>query len=138
VKLDQRLVDAAVELMNRRFTSHELAGAAAMYTREGALLTSTFKYKKNDHATLCYETGAICEAHKLGHTPSAIVCVARGIDSDRVVIFTPCGICQERLYFWGSDIEVGVPDPSDPTRWVARRLDEVQPYHWAKVLQDED
>ncbi|MFD5764547.1 hypothetical protein ACFWIN_01805 [Streptomyces sp. NPDC127049] len=37
----------------------------------------------------------------------------------------------ERLAPWGPDVEVGVPDPEDSTRWLARTLIEVNPYHWA-------
>ena len=132
--LDQQLVDAAIDLMNRRFRPDAWAGAAAMATREGAVLTSLYMDRGYGSAGLCYETGAICEAHKLGHTVTASACVARAPHSDRVLILTPCGICQERLFYWGADVEVAVPDPEDPTKWRAMRLRDVQPHFWAKVL----
>ena len=136
MRINQRLVDAAIDLMNQRFSQEEWAGAAAMYTREGALLTSLYMDRGYGGAGLCYETGAICEAHKLGHTVTASVCVARAPHSDRIVILTPCGICQERLFYWGADVEVAVPDPADPTIWQAKTLREVQPHFWAKVYDD--
>src|SRR5260370_14370182 len=137
MKLDQRLVDAAIELMNTHFPKGEWGGAAAMYTREGDLLTSIGADSPNPAAGLCYETGCICEAQKLGHTVTASACVCRPPNSDKILILTPCGICQERLFFWGSDVEVAVPDPHDPGQWIAKTLTEVQPYYWRNVFESE-
>jgi cytidine deaminase len=134
MRLDQRLVDAAIDLMNKCYSADEMAGAAAMYTREGDLLTSTYRFVSNDNSILCYETGAICEAHKLGHSITASVCVARTPPSDKVLILTACGICQERLFYWGPEVEIAVPSPDDPSRWIAKKLGDVQPYFWAKVF----
>jgi cytidine deaminase len=132
--LDQNLVDAAIELMNRRFPKDGEAGAAAMYTEEGEILTSVSPDIPNWVAGLCHETGAICEAYKLGHKVTASVCVSREANSDKVLILTPCGLCQERLFMWGPDVEVAVPDPEDASRWIAKKLSEVQPYYWYKVF----
>ena len=49
---------------------------------------------------------------------------------------TPYGICQERLFHWGDQVEVATPDPDDARKWVAKTLDEVQPYYWVKALRD--
>jgi cytidine deaminase len=135
MKLDQRLLDAAIELMNRRFPKDTWGGAAAMYTQEGDLLTSLAVESPNDGAGLCHETGSICEAHKLDHAVTASVCVCRAPNSDSIFILTPCGICQERLFYWGPDVEVAVPDPGDPTKWIAKKLSEVQPYYWHKIFE---
>lgn len=137
MKLDQRLVDAAIELMNTRFPKDQWGGAAAMYTREGDLLTSIGADSPNPAAGLCYETGCLCEAQKLRHTVTASVCVCRPATPEKILILTPCGICQERLFFWGPDVEVAVPDPQDASRWLAKRLSEVQPYYWRNVLPAE-
>ena len=134
MKIDQKLVDAAIELAKKRYPEGQLAGAVAMYTKEGDLLTSTYPYGDTVRQRLCYETGAICEAHKLGHNITASVCVVRRTGKNDFVIFTPCGVCQERLFFWGPDVEVAVPDENDPTKWVAKTLKEIQPYYWAEVL----
>ncbi len=133
MKINQKLVDSAIELLNNRYKHRELAGASAAYTSEGEILTST--YNKNTDAVLCYETGIICEAHKRNATITAIVSVLRRTGSDKILIITPCGICQERLYFWGDDVEVAVPNPQDPTKWNVKTLKEVQPFYWGKVLE---
>jgi cytidine deaminase len=134
MKLDQRLVDAAIELMNAHYPVGKWGGAAAMYTREGDLLTSIGAAAPNSAVELCYETGCICEAQKLGHTVTASVCVCRPENSEQILILTPCGVCQERLFFWGPEVEVAVPDPNNPSRWMAKTLREVQPYYWRNVL----
>ncbi len=53
------------------------------------------------------------------------------------MIATPCGLCQERLFHWGGNVEVAVPDPTDGTRWLTRTLDQIQPYYWAKVFRSD-
>jgi cytidine deaminase len=134
MSLDQALVDAAVDLATERWPTGE-SGAAAMYTDDGRTLTSVYVESPNDMATLCHETGSICEAHKLNRRVVASVCVSRESDRDPFVILTPCGICQERLAYWGLDVEVAVPAPDDPTEWRARTLSEVQPHYWRNAVE---
>lgn len=75
---------------------------------------------------------AICEAHKLGEAVIACVCVSREDADSTFVILPPCGICCERLAFWGGEVEVGVPRDDDPTGWVAKRLRQVFPHYWSR------
>ncbi|GER90689.1 cytidine deaminase [Dictyobacter vulcani] len=135
--LDQRLVDAAIALMNKRFPKNEDSGAAALYTADGNILTSVSPDIPNGAAALCHETGAICEAYKLEQKVIASVCVYRAANSEAILILAPCGICQERLFMWGPDVEVAVADPLDASKWIAKKLSEVQPYYWCKVFADE-
>ncbi len=133
MRLDQDLVDAALELLERRFPGEE-GIAAAMYTDDRDVLTSVFFEPEWGSGMLCAETGAICEAEKLDKRVTASVCVSRLSGEDPVMILTPCGICQERLFHWGDGLEVAVPDPTDPTRWMAKTLKEVQPYYWVNAF----
>ena len=100
-EVDQKLVDTAISFVQKRFPTEPWAGAAAMYTNDGQILISTSPECVNDSVSLCHETGAICEAHKLDKKVTASVCVSRD-DQGRFHILTPCGVCQERLYVWGS------------------------------------
>ena len=70
-----------------------------------------------------------------GLTITASACVARAPRSDDILVLTPCGICQERLFHWGDQVEVAVPDPADPTRWMTKTLREIQPYYWVNVFK---
>lgn len=134
MRLDQKLVDAAIELLETRYPDTE-GVAAALYTEDGQILTGVSFQPELDGGGLCAETGPICEAEKLNKRITASACVTRYTSAGgKIVILTPCGICQERLFRWGGEVEVAVPDPEDPTRWAARTLAEVQPYHWVNVF----
>lgn len=130
-KLDEALVEAARALLRERFPAGE-GVASALYTADGEVLTSVYFDPDGGVASLCAETGALLEAHKRGKAVEAIACVARDGPDAPVRVLSPCGVCQERLVHWGYDVEVAVPDPADPTRWVSKRLHEVQPFHWRR------
>jgi cytidine deaminase len=135
--VDQTLFDAAVALLNSRFPGQE-GIAAAMYTADGDILTSVYFEPEWGSAMLCAEAGACCEAQKLGKAIVASVCVSRLSGDAPTLVLTPCGICQERLFHWGPDVQVAVPAPDDPTRWESKSLGEVQPYHWVNAFRQTD
>ena len=132
--IDQKLVDAAIGLLEKRFVGTE-GIAAALYTADGDILTSVFFEPEWGGGGLCAETGAICEAEKLGKRVTASVCVSRLSSDDPIMILTPCGICQERLFHWGGEVEVATPHPDDPQQWVSKTLAEVQPYYWVNAFK---
>jgi len=134
--MDQRLVDAAIDQMNRRWPAGEQGGAAAVELADGQILTSVCLDNINGGVSLCHETGAICQAYTLDEQVVASICVVREAGSDEVVVLTPCGICQERLALWGPQVQVGVADDSAPAGWGARTLLEVNPYYWAARFAD--
>jgi cytidine deaminase len=133
IVVDQDLCDAAVELAAARYPAG-WGGAAAMYTADGRILTSVYVETPNSGSELCMETGSICEAHKLGVAITASVCVSRESEDEPFLILSPCGICQERLAFWGGDVHVAVPHPDDPRKWQSKPLRKVQPYYWRKAF----
>jgi cytidine deaminase len=129
--LDQRLIDAATGFMERRFPGQAWAGAAAMYAEDGEILVSTAPDFANSAVALCYEVGAICEAYAKGKKIVATACVSRAED-DRIVILPACGVCQERLWYWGGNVEVAVPLDHDGTKWKTATLAEMAPHYWRK------
>lgn len=135
MKLDQALVDAAIDLLEQRFPT---AGgiAAALYTDDGQILTSVVFEPEWGGGGLCAETGAICEAVKLDKRITASACVSRLSGDSPILILTPCGICQERLFHWGESVEVATPAAQDARRWVAKTLGEVQPYYWVNAFKE--
>ncbi|EHK80153.1 cytidine deaminase [Saccharomonospora azurea] len=132
MELDQRLVDAAVEQMERRGRTE----AAAVYLHDGRILTSVALDNLNAAATLCAETGAICQAHTLGASITASVFVSRWDGGRDHSVLAPCGICQERLALWGPDVQVGVADPVAESGWSVRTLRELNPYYWGVHFAD--
>jgi cytidine deaminase len=136
MNLDQRLIDAAVDQVNRRWPAEEYGGAAAVYLEDGQILTSVGLDNINGGVTLCHETGAICQAYTLNKRVAASVCVGREPGSSEIFVLAPCGICQERLALWGPEVQVGVADPSSPSGWTARTLLEVNPFYWGARYAD--
>ena len=134
MKLDDGLVAAARELLEVRFPGAE-GITSAMYTEDGTVLTSVVFEPEWGGGGLCAETGALCEAEKLGKKVTASVCLSRLSGEHPTVVLTPCGVCQERLFHWGGSVEVAVPAPGEPTTWLARTLDEVQPYYWVNAFE---
>src|SRR3990172_2435211 len=135
-RLDQTLVEAAIELLESRFPKSE-GIAAAVRTDDGLILTSVVFDPEWGGGGLCAETGAILEAHKLGKRVVAVACVSRLSRNAPIIVLTPCGICQERLFHWSGAVEIAIPDPNDPTKWVSKTLVEVQPYYWVNVYKQE-
>ncbi|MEH0577719.1 cytidine deaminase [Streptomyces sp. B21-108] len=132
MSVDHELVDAAIELARTRFPGEDWSGAAALRLDDGTILTSVAPDVPNTAVSLCHETGAICEAFKLGRRVVASVCVTAADDNRGYWILAPCGVCQERLFTYGPDVEVPVPDPKDPHRWHTLRLRDVQPHRFAR------
>jgi cytidine deaminase len=132
--VDQALVNAAIDLAATRFNGEPWSGAAAVRLDNGTILTSTGPDAPNVAASLCHETGAICEAFKLGRTVIATVCVTAAENTGEYWILAPCGICQERLLAYGPNVEVAVPVPGNPTQWHTLRLRDVQPHWYGRVF----
>jgi cytidine deaminase len=133
--LDQSLVHAAIQQALSRFPTG-YAGAAAVRTETGRVITSVSFDPPNSGAALCHEAGAYCEANRLGEAVIASVCVSRSSPDRPFFILSPCGICQERLALWGPNVEVAVAVPGQPSKWQSRRLAEIQPHYWRNAVQD--
>lgn len=133
MSIEQTLYDTAVELVKKRYPTG-WGGAAAMYTKGAKILTSVAPEVLVDQANLCIETGAILEAHKFNDPVTHSICVVREDVNSKFMVLTPCGICQERLFYWGGDVKAAVSMEND--RLVFKTLKEIQPYHWSKAYSD--
>lgn len=133
MNIEQKLYQAAIDLVEKRYPSGWV-GAAAMYTEEGQILTSVAPDVINASTELCMETGAILEAHKFNTRITHTICVAREDENAVFKILTPCGVCQERLFYWGEDVKAAVTDASG--RLDYKTLQEIQPYHWHKAYEE--
>ena len=133
--LEKKLYDSAVGLIREKYPS-DWGGAAAMALEDGTILTSIAPEVIVASTELCMETGAILEAHKLGKRVTHSICVVRDDEHSEFKVLSPCGVCQERLIYWGADVRVAVSLPGKDT--VFKTLSEVQPYHWTAAYPDED
>lgn len=133
MNIEQKLYQAAIDLIEKRYPSG-WGGAAAMYTQDNQILTSIAPDVINASTELCIETGAILEAHKLNTTVTHTICVVREDENSKYTILTPCGVCQERLFFWGENVKAAITNSDDSL--VFKALKEIQPYHWYKAYED--
>ncbi|MCY6370245.1 cytidine deaminase [Clostridium ganghwense] len=135
MNIEQELYKRAVDFIKQRYPI-DWGGAAVMYTEDGDFLISVAPEVHNEGASLCIETGAICEAHKLMKKVTHSICVVRDDENSPFKILTPCGICQERLFYWGDDVKVGVYSKED--KIIFKTLKEVQPYYWYEAYRDDE
>ncbi|MGE8001620.1 cytidine deaminase [Lysinibacillus sp. NPDC093190] len=130
--IEQKLYQSAVELIEKRYPSG-WGGAAALYTEDGQILTSVAPDVINASTELCMETGAILEAHKLNTKVTHSICVARENENSVFIVLTPCGVCQERFFYWGENVKAAITNPNGEL--IFKTLKEIQPYHWYKAYE---
>lgn len=126
--IEKEMFDKAVDFLNERYGENKTGGVAVLRIETGEYLISIWPEVNNTSADLCAETGAICEAHKLNKKVTHSICVCRGEDNEPYEILTPCGICQERLMYWGKDVKCAISTKDN--RIVFKTLEEIQPYYW--------
>lgn len=130
--IEQRLYQTAIELIQRRYPKG-WGGAAAMYTENGTILTSVAPEVINASTELCIETGAILEAHKLNTRITHSICVVRDDEMSPFKVLTPCGVCQERLFYWGPKVKAALSSQNGDLTY--KTLDEIQPFHWLNAYK---
>ncbi|KIL53519.1 putative deaminase [Jeotgalibacillus alimentarius] len=133
MSIEQALYDEAVHVITERYPKG-WGGAAAVRLEDGTVLTSVAPEIINDSTNLCIETGAILEAHKLNRKVTHSICVVRDDEKSACKVLSPCGICQERLFYWGQAVKVAVTVPSQSLTF--KTLAEVQPYHWTAAYEE--
>jgi len=132
--IEQRLFEAATDLIKSRYPNG-WGGAAAMATDDGQILTSVAPEVMNASTELCIETGAILEAHKLNCRITHTMCVVRDDEQAPFKILTPCGVCQERLNYFGPDVLAAVTNSEQVL--LFKSLQQLQPYHWSNAYPSE-
>lgn len=130
--IENKMYLLAVDLIKKRYPKG-WGGAAVIRTEEDDYYTSVPIEVKNESASLCIETGAICEAHKYNKKVTHCLCVVRDDENSDFKVLTPCGICQEKLNYWTGNVLVGVTNKENDLKFVA--LKELQPYHWINAYK---
>lgn len=132
--LEAELFQEAVDFIKDRYPNG-WGGAAVLRTTTGKYLYSVAIETCNAGAGLCIETGAICEAHKIEERVTHSICVVRDSEKSPFKVLTPCGICQERLQYWGN-VNVGVTTNDATPRFVS--LMDLQPFHWSNAYPEDE
>ena len=130
VKIENKMYKIAKDFIEKRYPAG-WGGAAVIHTEQGHYFTSVSIETANASAVLCIETGAILEAHKYNEKVTHCMCLVRDDENSPYRVLTPCGICQERLRYWGEEVQVAVTTEENQIKFVELR--ELQPYHWTKA-----
>jgi len=130
MNIETELYETAISLIEKRYPSG-WGGAAAIRTDKGKILSSVAPDTKNDALSLCMEVGSYLEAHKLNEDVTHSLCIYRENENSSYIILSPCGICQERLVYWGGDVKVAITN--DKNKILFKSLRELQPYHWSNI-----
>ena len=128
--IEEEMFQKAIEFIPKRYPEG-WGGVAIIRTEDGRYLTSVAIDTANASAVLCIEVGAMCEAHKYNVKVTHCLCIVRDDENSPFKILSPCGICQERLRFWGTDVKVGVTTADNSLRFVT--LNELNPFHWTNA-----
>ena len=134
-EIEQEMYRRAVELIETRYPVG-WGGAGVVHTSQGSYFTSVSLETFNASAELCIETGAMLEATKYNEKVTHCMCLVREDENAPFQVLTPCGICQERLRYWGADVQVAVTTKDEPLKFVELR--QLQPYHWSNAYPAED
>ena len=127
MNIEKEMFEEATKLLKERY-GEKAGGVAILRLESGKYLTSTWIETNNSMADLCAETGAICEAHKLKEKVTHSLCICRQEDNESYQILSPCGICQERLFFWGDEVKCAISNKDNIV--IFKPLKEIQPYYW--------
>lgn len=133
--IEQEMYKKAIEFLSERYPK-DWGGVAVIHTEDGQYLISVAIETANSGVDLCIEVGAMCEAHKHDVRVTHCLCVVRDNENSPFKVLSPCGVCQERLRFWGTDVKVGVTTPENILKFVT--LNELQPYHWTTAYPEEE
>lgn len=131
LELGTMMLQKASAFVQKRYPTG-WGGCAVMYTEDGQFLTSVYLESFNGSAGLCMETGAMCEAQKYNLKITHTLCISRENENAPFHILTPCGICQERLHYWGGGVKAAVTNPGNQI--LFKRLDEINTHYWGNVV----
>jgi len=133
--IEKEMYEKVTEFIEVRFPEG-WGGAGIVHTTNGNFYISVALEVFNASVELCIETGAMIEATKFNEKITHCLCVVRDDEKSPFKILTPCGICQERLRYWGPEVRVGVTTDEQELKFVELR--ELQPYHWTTAYNPED
>ena len=135
IEVENTMYKIATDFIEKRFPVG-WGGAGVVHTQQGSYFTSVALESANGSVLLCIETGAMCEAHKFNEKVTHCLCVVRDDENSPFKVLSPCGLCQERLRYWGEDVQVGVTTSENSLLFVT--LKELQPYHWTGAYPAEE
>ena len=135
LEIEKTMYEMATTFLKKRFPKG-WGGVAVIHTEQGSYFTSVALESAYASVLLCIEAGAMCEAHKYQEKVTHCLCVVREDENAPFCVLSPCGVCQERLRYWGEDVQVGVTTTDGSLLFVPLR--ELQPHHWSAAYPAEE
>lgn len=129
-EIEQEMYRQAVALIETRYPTG-WGGTGVVHTAQGHYFTSVCMENANASAVLCIETGAMLEAHKYNEKVTHCLCLVREDETSPFQVLSPCGICQERLRYWGEGVQVAFTTEDAVLKFVPLKV--LQPYHWSRA-----
>ena len=133
--IEKEMFRRAIEFLPQRYPKG-WGGVAVIHTEDGQYFTSVAIETANSSVILCIEVGAMTEAHKYNVRVTHCLCVVRDNENSPFKILSPCGVCQERLRFWGTEVKVAVTTEDNSLKFIP--LKDLQPYHWTNAFPIEE
>ncbi len=133
--VENKMYHLALELIEKRYPKG-WGGAAVIRTEKDHYYTSVSLEGPNGGTTLCIEVRAMCDATKYDEKVTHCMCVVKDDENSAFKVLSPCGICQERLRYWGENVQVAVTTQDSRLQFV--ELKTLQPYHWTNAYIGED
>lgn len=99
-ELQKKALDAAEEVLKHSYNpySHFFVGAA-LFTKNGKIITGTNFENAAYGLTICAERAAIFRANSIGLREfTGVAIIARGENFDTTEVSAPCGSCRQVLY----------------------------------------
>lgn len=135
IELGKIMYDKAITFLDKRFPTG-WGGCAIMYTEDKQFLISTALESFNAAACLCMETGAMCEAQKYNLKVTHSLCLSRENETEKPKILTACGICRERLRYWGEGVKIAVSNSDN--KIIFKTLKELDMYYWGDCFDNRE
>lgn len=129
---ERQMYQSAVDLVEQRYPEG-WGGAAAVRLATGEIVTSIAPDTDLDVLSVCMELGGFLEAHKQNQPVTHSLCIYRQDEKSPFKVLSPCGVCQERLRFWGPDVLVAVTNPTNEL--LFKPLKELQKFHWSDAYR---
>lgn len=133
IEIGLHMYQKAVDFINQRFPKG-WGGCAVIFTEDQQYLISVALESFNSGAGLCMETGAMCEAQKFNLKITHSLCVSRSTEKEELKILTACGICQERLRYWGGNVKIAVSNPKNEIKF--KTINELSHYYWGDAFPE--
>lgn len=111
-------------------------GGAAMLFGDGTTLCGTSPDVLNASVEMCHEVEPFAAAFRLQQPVVASTCLHKE-SAGRFLVFSPCGVCRERLAIHGPQVHVAVASPDDVTVPVWKTLGELLPDYWLCAVPGE-